>query len=92
MGKKVKKAFKSVTKTLSKVPGSGFSDSGGDAVKAQEVAPPPPTVTAQPAVIAEEEKTTEDVDVDTEAAKKAAKRGGKQGLSVARSSGNGLNV
>lgn len=92
MGKKVKKAFKSVTKTLSKVPGSGFSNSGNDDVQAQEVAPPPATVTAQPAVVAAEEKTTEEVDVDTEAAKKAAKRGGKQGLSVARSSGNGLNV
>ena len=91
MGKKVKKAFKSVTKSLSKVPGSGFSDNDNEA-KAPEVAPPPATVTAQPAVIAEEEKTTDDVDVDTEAAKKAAKRGGKQGLSVARSSGNGLNV
>lgn len=91
MGKKVKKAFKSVTKSLSKVPGSGFSDSGDDKVQAQEVAPPP-TVTAQPAVVAADEKTTEEVDVDTEAAKKAAKRGGKQGLSVARSSGNGLNV
>lgn len=43
MGKKVKKLVKKVTKVASKIPGSGFSDSGGGGGKAPDVEAPPQT-------------------------------------------------
>lgn len=90
MGKKVKKFVKSVTKVASKVPGSGFQDGGGKKVEAPPMEAPSTQMLGQ--VEAPKEEATEDLDKDTEAARKAAKRGGKQGLSVARSGGSGLNI
>lgn len=93
-GKKLKKAFKKVTKVVSGglIPGLG---GGGEKEKpVQQVAPevqaPPPTLQATTEVAKKE--TDEDGDADTEAAKKKARSGGKKGLSVARSSGSGLNI
>lgn len=91
MGKKVKKAFKSVTKTVSKVAGGNVLGGNSDAKAPQIVAAPPQVQQAQQVAVAQEE-VKDDIDKDTESAKKAARAKGKQGLSVARASGNGLNV
>lgn len=89
MGKKVKKLVKKVTKVVSKVPGSGFSDSGGGG-KAPDVEAPSTQMLAQADVKAEE--ATDDADKETDAARKAARRGGKGSLSVSRSGGTGINL
>ena len=97
-GKKLKKAFKKVTKVVSKVGGGaipGLGGGGGEKEKpvqqvAPEVAAPPQTLQATTEVAKKE--VDEDGDADTEAAKKKARSGGKKGLSVARSSGSGLNI
>lgn len=85
MGKKVSKVVKSV------VSGVG----GGILGKSEEkkVAPPVETAPAPAAQVVEapKEDSTE-VDESTESAKKAARARGKRGLSVARSSGSGLNI
>lgn len=90
MGKKVKKFVKKVTKVASKVPGSGFSDSSGNDKAPDPVEAPETQVLQTPP--AKEEDATADENKDTESARKAAKRGGKGGLSVARSGGSGLNI
>lgn len=87
MGKKVKKLVKKVTKVVSKVPGSVF-DGGGS--KAPDVEAPQTQMLAQADV--KQEEATDDVDKETDAARKAAKRGGKGGLSVSRSGGTGINL
>lgn len=95
MGKKVKKLVKKVTKTVNKVAkvgslgavGVGSDDSSG---KAPPMEAPATQMLAQNETPKDE--ATEEIDKDTEAARKAAKRGGKQGLSVARSGGSGLNI
>lgn len=98
-GKKLKKAFKKVTKVVSKVGGGAIPGLGGGGEKekekpVQQVAPevqaPPQTLQATTEVAKKE--VDEDGDSDTEAAKKKARSGGKKGLSVARSSGSGLNI
>ncbi|WP_397381086.1 hypothetical protein [Pseudomonas sp.] len=82
MGKKIKKA---VSKTIG---GGLLGGSKEKAPKVQEVAAPAP---AAQVVEAPKEDSTE-VDESTESAKKAARARGKRGLSVARSSGSGLNI
>lgn len=95
-GKKLKKAFKKVTKVVSKVaPGAGDLLGGGDKggkeqVQAPEVQAPVQNIQATTEVAKKE--VDEDGDADTESAKKKARSGGKKGLSVARSSGSGLNI
>lgn len=91
MGKKVKKLVKKVTKVASKIPGSGFSDSGGGGGKAPDVEAPPQTQMLAQAEVKTDE-ATDDVDKETDAARKAAKRGGKGDLSVSRSGGTGINL
>lgn len=90
-GKKLKKAFKKVTK----IAGSGGGLLGGGDDKkdrpAAEVAAPPPAGAAA-VVEAPKEDGVDAEDADTEAARKAAKAKGKKNLSVARSSGSGLNI
>ncbi|BAO20700.1 host range and adsorption protein [Pseudomonas phage PPpW-4] len=86
MGKKVKKLVKKVTKTVAKV-GSLGAVGGG---KAPPMEAPATQMLAQNETPKDE--ATEEIDKDTEAARKAAKRGGKQGLSVARAGGSGLNI
>lgn len=94
-GKKLKKAFKKVTKVVSGSAGGLLGGGGREKEKpVQQVAPevqaPPQTLQATTEVAKKE--TDEDGDADTEAAKKKARAGGKKGLSVARSSGSGLNI
>lgn len=94
MGKKIKKAVKSVTKFAKKVadPAGVFKDDE----KARDVAPasPEPVQAPTPAQVVEapKEDSSEDGEADTEAARKAARARGKRGLSVARSSGTGINI
>lgn len=95
----IKKAFKKVVKVVSKAGGDPLGVLGGDKdekpkeaapVAAPVNAPPPASAAAQ--VEAPKEDTTTEEDGDSEAAKRAAKAKGKRGLSVARSSGTGLNI
>lgn len=94
-----KKAFKKVTNIISKAGGDPAGLLGGDKeekpkeaapVAAAVNAPAPASAAAQ--VDAPKEDSTTDEDSDSEAAKRAAKAKGKRGLSVARSSGTGLNI
>lgn len=96
-----KKAFKKVTKIISKSGGDPAGLLGGDKeekpkeaapVAAAVNAPAPAPASAAAQVDAPKEDTTTEEDSDSEAAKRAAKAKGKRGLSVARSSGTGLNI
>jgi len=88
-----KKAFKKVTKVVSKAGGDPAGLLGGDDEKPKEgaavVAPPAP---AAAQVEAPKEDSTTKGEGDSEAAQRATKAKGKRSLSVARSSGTGLNV
>jgi hypothetical protein len=99
--KKIKKAVSSVTKSISKA--TGLPDPVGDALNKDEEKPAAvaqaPQQQAAPAPVVTQvtnetaKKDSEGTDEgDTEAAKKAAAARGKRSLSVARSSGTGLNL
>lgn len=99
MGKKIKKAVKKVTKSVKKVVkevarpvkqlAGGLAGSAG---AAQEVeVPAAPTPAAQIVDVPEKEVSTED-EAQTESGRKKARAGGKKSLSVARSSGGGINI
>lgn len=94
MGKKIKKAVKSVVKVVKKatVLGVGAKLLGGN--KEQEAPDVAPALAAPPAAAVEapKEDAGESDAGDTEAARKAARARGKRGLSVARASGTGLNI
>lgn len=97
MGKKIKKAVKSVTKSVSKVAGAasgGLLGGGGDKPKEVQQAAAVEAPAPNAAAVVEAPKDTSDGedDSDTEAAKKAARAKGKRGLSVARSAGTGINI
>lgn len=102
MGKKIKKAVKKVTKTVKKVvkqvgkpvekvaKGAVGALAGGAAVpevRVQEAAP-----TAQLVDVPTQENVETEDEAQTEAGRKKARAGGKKSLSVARSSGGGLNI
>ena len=95
MGKKIKKAVKSVTKVVKKatVAGSagllGGSEKGGGDSGAAVVQAPAPAASVVEAPKEDADTTDEG---DTEAAKKSARAKGKRGLSVARSAGTGVNI
>lgn len=100
MGKKIKKAVKSVTKSVSNVAGVASGGLlGGDGKpkevvqQASAVEAPAPAANAPASVVEAPNDTTYGEDYsDTEAAKKAARAKGKRGLSVARSAGTGINI
>lgn len=100
MGKKikktVKKTVKKVTKPIKKAVGvvGGALGQGGKPdmqviEQAAPVAAPPPAQIIEAPTKGDVE--TED-DAQTESGKKKARAGGKKSLSVARSSGGGLNI
>lgn len=94
IGKAFKKAVRKVTKTVRSVtdPVTGALI-GGAAPVAQEVQAP--DVQAPVAQIVEVPKADDVVTEDesqTESGRRKARAGGKKSLSVARSSGNGINV
>ena len=99
MGKKIKKAVKKVTKAAKKVVkevtrpvkqvAGGLAGGSG---KAQVVeVPQAATPAAQIVDVPEKEVSTED-EAQTESGRKKARAGGKKSLSVARSSGGGINI
>lgn len=93
--KKVKKAVKKVVKQVSRpveklAKGAVGALAGG--VEVPDIqAPEPQAVAAQLAEVPDQKVETED-EAQTEAGRKKAARGGKKSLSVARSSGGGLNI
>ena len=100
MGKKIKKAVKKVTKSVKKVakevarPVKQVAGAlAGVAGGAQEVEVPQAAATpaAQIVDVPEKEVSTED-EAQTESGRKKASAGGKKSLSVARSSGAGINI
>lgn len=101
MGKKIKKAVKSVTGSVSRVAGvatggllGGSEDKPKEEVRqaAAVEAPAPPANPAAAVVEAPKVSSDGKDDSDTEAVKKAARAKGKRGLSVARSAGTGINI
>lgn len=102
--KKIKKAVKKVVKEVSrpvekagkevgKVVG-GALGAGKQEVIQQEA--PAPVVTAPPPAqivdVPEQDKAEGEDEAQTESARKKARAGGKKSLSVARSSGGGINI
>jgi hypothetical protein len=98
MGKVVKKVTKSVKKAVKKVAkevtrpvkqvAGGLAGLAGGAGEAQVVEAPP---AAQIVDVPEKEASTED-EAQTESGRRKASAGGKKSLSVARSSGGGINI
>ena len=101
MGKKIKKAVKKATKSVKKVvkevarPVKQVAGAlAGGAGEAQVVEVPQAaaaTPAAQIVDVPEKEVSTED-EAQTESERKKARAGGKKSLSVARSSGGGINI
>lgn len=97
MGKKIKKAVKKVTKSVKKVAkevtrpvkqiAGGLAGGAGEA----QVVEVPAAAAAQIVDVPEKEVSTED-EAQTESGRKKAHAGGKKSLSVARSSGGGINI
>lgn len=94
--KKIKKAVRKVVKPVEKVvkkaasvavPGQGAAPK----TVVQEVQAPAPAPAALVDVPTQENVETED-EAQTEAGRRKARAGGKKSLSVARSSGGGLNI
>lgn len=100
MGKKIKKSVKKVTKSVKKVVkevarpvkqiASGLAGGAGEA-QVVEVPQAAATPAAQIVDVPEKEVSTED-EAQTESGRKKARAGGKKSLSVARSSGGGINI
>lgn len=100
MGKKIKKSVKKVTKSVKKVVkevarpvkqiASGLAGGAGGA-QVVEVPQAGATPAAQIVDVPEKEVSTED-EAQTESGRKKARAGGKKSLSVARSSGGGINI
>ena len=90
--KSVKKAVKKVTKEVTRPVKQVAKGLAGGAGAAQEVeVPEAQTPAAQIVDVPEKEVSTED-EAQTESGRKKARAGGKKSLSVARSSGGGINI
>lgn len=91
MGKKVKKVFKKVTKSVTKVvKGAAGVVGGGKDPKVPSM--PDPIPAAAQVDAAQIDNPESDKDGDSESKRKKAQSGGKNRLTVARSSGRGLNI
>lgn len=101
MGKQITKAVKKVTKSVKKVVkevarpvkqvASGLAGGLAGGVQVVEVPQAAATPAAQIVDVPEKEVSTED-EAQTESGRKKARAGGKKSLSVARSSGGGINI
>lgn len=92
--KSVKKAVKKVTKEVARPVKQIAGGLAGGAGEAQVVEVPQAaaaTPAAQIVDVPEKEVSTED-EAQTESGRKKARAGGKKSLSVARSSGGGINI
>lgn len=95
MGKKVKKAFKKVTKGVTKVVKGAVGGVTGGLLKEPKAPKMPDTPDPiPPAVEVAAPKENADVDTggDTESSNRKTQSRGKNKLTVARSSGRGLNL
>lgn len=92
MGKKIKKAVKKVVKKVTRPIKQVAGGLAGGAGEAQVVeVPQAATPAAQIVDVPEKDVSTED-EAQTESGRKKARAGGKKSLSVARSSGAGINI
>lgn len=100
MGKKIKKSVKKVTKSVKKVVKevarpvkqvAGALAGGAGEAQVVEVPQAAATPAAQIVDVPEKDVSTED-EAQTESGRKKARAGGKKSLSVARSSGGGINI
>lgn len=94
--KKIKKAVRKVVKPIEKVAKGAVGAVTGGGARVVEVPVQQQAQAATPAaqlvdVPNQQDVTTED-EAQTEAGRKKARAGGKKSLSVARSSGGGLNI
>lgn len=97
MGKKIKKAFKKITKPVEKVAkgavgavgalAGGANPAAAQVIEAPEMAPAAQIIEPP----SKDNVDTED-EAQTESGKKKSRAGGKKSLSVARSSGGGINI
>lgn len=91
MGKKVKKVFKKATKLVTKAVGGATGLIGGGKDPKVPSMPDPIPAAAQ-VDAAQIDNPESDKDGDSESKRKKAQSGGKNRLTVARSSGRGLNI
>ncbi|UHS65068.1 tail assembly protein [Klebsiella phage vB8388] len=89
VGKPVEKAGKEVGKVVGGALGAGKQEIIQQEAPAPVVAAPPP---AQVVDVPEQDKAEGEDEAQTESARKKARSGGKKELSVARSSGGGINI
>ncbi|WAO25474.1 hypothetical protein [Shigella phage CT02] len=87
VGKPIEKAGKEVGKAVGGTLGAGKQEIIQQEAPAPVVAAPPP---AQVVDVPEQDKA--EGEAQTESARKKARSGGKKALSVARSSGGGINI
>lgn len=92
MGKKVKKAFKKVTKSVTKVVKGAVGGIAGGGKDPKVPSMPDPIPAAAQVDAAQIDNPESDKDGDSESKRKKAQSGGKNRLTVARSSGRGLNI
>ena len=94
MGLKVKKVFKKVSKVVTKAVKSTVGAVGGIAGGKDPKVPsmPDPIPAAAQVDAAQIDNPESDKDGDSESKRKKAQSGGKNRLTVARSSGRGLNI
>lgn len=89
--KAVKKVVRKVTKPIEKVAKGAVGALAGGAGEAQVVEVAQPTPAAAIVEAPTKDVETED-EAQTESGRKKARSGGKKSLSVARSSGGGINI
>ena len=89
VGKPIEKVGKEVGKAVGGALGAGKQEIIQQDAPAPVVAAPPP---AQVVDVPEQDKAEGDDEAQTESARKKARAGGKKSLSVARSSGGGINI
>lgn len=89
VGKPIEKAGKEVGKAIGGALGTGKQAIIQQEAPAPVVAAPPP---AQIVDVPEQDKAEGEDEAQTESARKKARSGGKKALSVARSSGGGINI
>lgn len=89
VGKPVEKAGKEVGKAVGGALGAGKQEIIQQEAPVPVVTAPPP---AQVVDVPEQDKAEGEDEAQTESARKKARAGGKKSLSVARSSGGGINI
>ena len=89
VGKPIEKVGKEVGKAVGGALGAGKQEIIQQEAPAPVVAATPP---AQVVDVPEQDKAEGDDEAQTESARKKARAGGKKSLSVARSSGGGINI